>query len=221
MTLRTPHIIWGGRLPTTVLGTHLLRKWIFLRNCPFAEQHRTHVLGSAALHLIPWLRRTFCSQPSESKQPTDTTGAAGKCIWQWKTGNITRGTKCRGRKEETLTLKNTIWKGCSFWKLIFLPQIRKEENIVKIIVLSFYTATVFCLRFPLRPVVTVALIQHVPIWASFHYHKKTRNASWNYHTSSVDLVSFKVRCNYVPAKNFFLTILLRMLLKIHSCAASY
>lgn len=46
VTLRTPHTIWGGKLSTTVLGTHLFRKWIFPRNCSFAEQHRTHqVLG--------------------------------------------------------------------------------------------------------------------------------------------------------------------------------
>lgn len=45
-TWDTTHPIWGGQLPTTALGTHLLRKWIFPRNCSFVEQHRTHqVLG--------------------------------------------------------------------------------------------------------------------------------------------------------------------------------
>lgn len=46
VTLRTPHTLWGGELPTAVLGMHLLRKWIFPGNSSFAEQHRTHqVLG--------------------------------------------------------------------------------------------------------------------------------------------------------------------------------
>lgn len=110
----------------------------------------------------------FLLTASGAKWPTDTTGAAGKCIWQWKTGNVTGCTKCRSRKAETLILKNTTWKRCSFWKLILLHQIIKEENIVKIIKLSFYTATVFYLRFPLRPAVMVAWIKHVSIWSSFH-----------------------------------------------------
>lgn len=46
VTLGTPHTLWGGELPTTVLGMHLLRTQIFPRNFSFSEQHRTHqVLG--------------------------------------------------------------------------------------------------------------------------------------------------------------------------------
>lgn len=169
---RTPHAPWGGELPTAVLEMHLLRKWIFPGNFSFAEQHRSHqvlgvlLCGSSQKDLKGWW--AFCSQPSGAKQPTDTTGAAGKCFWLWKTGNVTRCTKCSRRKAETLILKNSTWKRCSSWKLILLHQTIKEENTVKITNLSFYTATVFYLRFPLRPAVMVALIQCVPIWALFH-----------------------------------------------------
>lgn len=81
-------------------STEPIRCWDLCCECPSASY------PTAQKDLQGWW--TFCSQPSGSKQPTDTTGAAGKCIQQWKTGNITRCTKRRGRKEETLTLKNKI-----------------------------------------------------------------------------------------------------------------
>lgn len=51
-TLRTLHTIWGVRLPTTILGMHLLRKWIFPRNSSFAEQHRTHQMLGVFLWVL-------------------------------------------------------------------------------------------------------------------------------------------------------------------------
>lgn len=123
VTPRTSHTMWGGKLP---------KQQFWERSCSGNEfsleilhlQSSTEPIMLECCSVSPMAQRDLqgwwacCSQPSGSKQHTDTTGAAGKCIPQWKTGNITRCTKSKERKEETLTLKNTTTKGRSFWKLI-------------------------------------------------------------------------------------------------------
>lgn len=92
VTLRTPHTIWGGELPTAVLGMHLLRTWIFPGNSSLAEQHRTHqVLGGLSVpHARPqkdlqgW--GTFCSQPLEPSSPQTPQGQQGSVFDNGKQG---------------------------------------------------------------------------------------------------------------------------------------